>query len=351
MQHIDFANAISFLLENGCPSIVYRTKKEILREEISNQEQEYYQNQILQDDNVRHILSLQKDDGWIGGAFHGEDEPESGIRLLREKGVDPDNPVIRQALAAIEAQGEAFDQGCLWHVGKLLDEANLGGSRMIKACVYAYAGIDDTEFLREQIEKALAAFRFVITVHRLEELYEERKGKLVFRAGVPWPGIYHLRLLAFTNSWRNEENRGLLTDALTRLCGFGSIPSINLLHKGQMVGQGSFCMHEFDVNLEELNAKEWMMWFHRMELLARLGVANGVQAFERQIRQLESILRENDGIFNRKLSHYYFNKWTPYTGLTLENSWRKKNARACDLTFRSLLILRLSGESENYFPH
>ena len=65
MQHIDFANAISFLLENGCPSIVYRTKKEILREEISNREQEYYQNQILQDDNVRHI-SLQKDDGWIG---------------------------------------------------------------------------------------------------------------------------------------------------------------------------------------------------------------------------------------------------------------------------------------------
>ena len=101
-------------------------------------------------------------------------------------------------------------------------------------------------------------------------------------------------------------------------------------------------MHEFDVNLEELSAKEWMMWFHRMELAARLGVVGSVPALERQICQLEEILREQGGIFTRSLSHYYFQKWTPYTGLALENNWRKKNARACDLTFRSLLILRMS---------
>lgn len=79
---MDYKNAFDFLLVNSCPSIVYRTRKEILKENISKEEYEYYQHQIIQDEKVRHILSLQKEDGWIGNTFHGEDEPESGIRLL-----------------------------------------------------------------------------------------------------------------------------------------------------------------------------------------------------------------------------------------------------------------------------
>lgn len=74
------------------------------------------------------VCSLQKEDGWLGGFFHGQDEPESSIRFLCEKGVEPDNPVIARALNAIEMRGDRFDAGCLSNVGKLLDEAGLGGS-------------------------------------------------------------------------------------------------------------------------------------------------------------------------------------------------------------------------------
>lgn len=335
--------AIDFLLEYACPSIMYRTKKEILKEILSKEEYENAQNQILQDEQVRHVLSLQKEDGWIGKTFHGEDEPESGIRLLCEKGVDSKNTALVRAIDAIENLGEEFDQGCLYRVGKLLDEANLGGSRMMKACVYAYAGIDNTDFMNGQIDKALAAFRFVITVSQMNDVYMEKNGKKVFNENVPWPSIYHLRLLAFTNSWKNDDNRSMMIHSLNRLCEFGTIPHISLLHKSQLISPGSFCMIDFDVKLEDLSAKEWMMWFHRIELIARLGVINDVHILSKQVDQLEEILMKAEGVFSKKLSHYYFNKWTPYLGLALENDWRKKNARICDLTFRSLLIMKLTG--------
>lgn len=334
--------AIEFLLEYGCPSIRYRTKKEILDEVISKEEYEYAQSQILQDEQVLHVLSLQREDGWIGNTFHGEDEPESGIRLLCEKGVDSKNAVLVRAIDAIENLGEEFDQGCLYHVGKLLDEANLGGSLMIKACVYAYAGIDNTAFINDQIDKALAAFQFVTTISQLEDVNMEKNGKNIFRENVPWPSIYHLRLLAFTNSWKNDNNIEMMIDSLSKLCEFSNIPHINLLHKGQMISPGSFCMNNFDVNLDELSAKEWMMWFHRIELIARLGVIKDIHILDRQVNQLELLLLQSNGIFNKRISHYYFNRWTPYLGLALENNWKKENARAFDLTFRSLLILKLS---------
>lgn len=56
------------------------------------------------------------------------------------------------------------------------------------------------------------------------------------------------------------------------------------------------------------------------------------------------ILCEGDGLFKKAISHYYYHKWTCYSGLALENDWKSSASRICDLTFRSQLILRLSGQ-------
>jgi hypothetical protein len=101
-------------------------------------------------------------------------------------------------------------------------------------------------------------------------------------------------------------------------------------------------MNDFNPDLEQISAKEWMMWFHRVELVARLGITDKVEAIRNQIQTLENILDAGEGLFTKKLSHFYFNKWTQYIGLALENGWKAKNDRICDLTFRSLLILKLS---------
>ncbi len=128
----DFSNGIDYLIKNGCSSIIFRTRKEILEEDLDFSEYQQYQTQILQDDKVRYILSLQKEDGWLGYDFHGENEPESGIRFMREKGLDSHHTAIQRAVSAIENRGAEFDQGSLYRVGKILDDYNLGGSNMAK---------------------------------------------------------------------------------------------------------------------------------------------------------------------------------------------------------------------------
>ncbi len=196
--------------------------------------------------------------------------------------------------------------------------------------------------MKSQVEKALNAFRFVLAINCIDDVYKEKKGKLVFEDKMILPSIYHLRLLAFTNSWRNAENKRMLVVAFNKLCDFETFPAINLLHKNQIISVANFSMNDFSVNLDQLSAKEWMMWFHRMELVSRLGIVSEIPAFCEQIDKLKQILKQNNGIFPLKLSHYYFHKWTPYLGLALENDWKRKGARACDLTFRSLLILKHS---------
>jgi len=78
---------------------------------------------------------------------------------------------------------------------------------------------------------------------------------------------------------------------------------------------------------------------HRMELLARMGIANEVPEIKRQIDRLRLVLRKSGARFAEKLPHPYFTHWNSYVGLALEENWKSPLRRINDLTFRSLLIL------------
>jgi hypothetical protein len=345
---MNYSQPIQFLLEHGCPSIAYRTKKEIQGEALNTTDLLNLQKLIQIDPEVKRIFSLQKEDGWLGGLFHGTDEPESGIRYLCEKGIATDHPVIIQALNAIEMRAKDFDDGGLVRVGKLLDDYHLGGSQMIKACVFAYAGHEEAPFIKNQIDEALSAFHYVSKLQNIEDVFIQYKNKLVFKQTVKWPSIYHLRLLAFTHSWRNSENLEMLKTAFHKLIEFSPIPNIKLLHKSQIISPASVFMNDFNINIDNIKDKDWMMWFHRTEMIARLGIAGEIEAINKQINALQYMLFESEGFFRKELSHYYFHKWTQYIGLALENDWKSEEKRICDLTFRSLLILKLSGNITNH---
>ena len=66
-------------------------------------------------------MNLQQPDGWIGKELYNTDQLEVPIRLLREKGVEPNHSVIARALDAIVKRGEDFYRGSLFRVGKILD--------------------------------------------------------------------------------------------------------------------------------------------------------------------------------------------------------------------------------------
>jgi hypothetical protein len=90
---------------------------------------------------------------------------------------------------------------------------------------------------------------------------------------------------------------------------------------------------------------DWMQWFHRMELLSRMGMTGAVPELQKQVKGLEGMLEQGGGWFAKKLSHRSFMKWNTYIGLCLEKDWHSPQRRSYDLTFRSLLIKSLSWTS------
>lgn len=335
-----------YLLENACPSIKYRVKKEV-QNEMNLYEEERLQNQILEDEAVRELLNRQNEDGWIDEDFHSDRGIETVIRLLSEKGVSRNHQSVQRMLEELEKRKATFDRGCLLNVGKVLDEKGLGGSELIRATIFAYAGVENKPFIKKQIQSSLNSFKFVINVEKISDVVKQYKNKKVFKNGVKWPSIYNLRLLAFTKGWRNKENQKIAINSINRLIKLSPIPDIHVLNKSQLISPASFCMHNFKPNMKDLKDKQWMIWFHRMELLSRLGVVNHIEELKKQVYFLAESLRESNGIFKKRVSHYYFTKWGPYTGLTLERDWKSKKRRMCDLTFRCLLILHYS-QKETY---
>ncbi len=120
--------SINHLLEFACPSIQYRVRKELSHQSTSLPEMTALQAQILQDEAVKEVQSWQQPDGWLAWAFHGYESMEMGIRLLCEKGVESDHPLLARALHALGCASDRLERG-IGKVGKILDDLGLGGPR------------------------------------------------------------------------------------------------------------------------------------------------------------------------------------------------------------------------------
>ena len=341
MIEMRFKNSMEDLLESACQSIRYRIRREILHESFSAREMKDLQAQILQDEKVKDIINSQHPDGWLGRRFHGYDSHEAGIRLLCEKGLAPQHPTLASALHIVESNVKEIDRE-MGSVGRVLDEEGFGGTLMIRAAILAHAGLEEKTLVQDQIEKALDGFRAVLKVESIDEVVETFKGRLFFKHGIKWPGIYHLRLLAFTHGWRNQKNRSMVAEAVGKLIKLSPIPNMSVRHKSQLMAPASFGMQEFNPDLTSMNSAQWMMWFQRLELLSRLGIVGALPGLLSQLNSFRRTL-DDHGRFAKDVNHDYFKRWGAYTGLMLEKDWRIPQRRIADLTFRSKLILHYAG--------
>jgi len=324
------------LLRIAGPSIEYRTRHEVLGEDPETQRMLALQAGIAEDATVRDVLARAQPDGWLGETFHGADGIEAGIRVLCEKGLSRDHPVLTEALDALAAGDDRLHLG-IGKVGRAADDAGVGGQEMIRAAVFAYVGDEGRSCVQVQIVEALRGFGAVLDVESIDEITEPYKGKLVFRDGVRWPSIYHLRLLAGTHGWRSEKSMRMVSKAVERLANLSPIPEIYLKRGSQLIAPASFAMDDFATDLEDQFGYGQLLWFHRMELLARLGIIGDVPSSQRMVGRLVETLE--DGLFTKRMNHSSFRNWGVYAGLALERDWRAPSRRVADLTFRCLLIL------------
>lgn len=335
-------DAIALLLGSACPSLQARTRVELLHESASTPVIRGLQAGILDDALVRRVFGWRRPDGWLASDFHGRESLETGVRVLCEKGLDRGHPVLAGALLALERHPERTRRG-LGTAGAILDRRGFGGARTISATVFAAAGQEDRAIVADEVRGALGAFEAVLAVDVIEDLVEDYRGSLVYRPGRAWPSVYHLRLLASTRGWRSAETRAMVARAVARLCRLSPIPHALVREGSRLVAPASFAMDAFTCRLDDLSSAGWMAWFHRMELLSRVGIVGDVPELGDQVRQLQSLLDAGDGRFDRRIEHPFFREWGAYTGLMLEADWRSPTRRICDLTFRSLLILHHAG--------
>lgn len=337
---------IKSLTEKGCASIQYRTRKEIIEE---NPDISEYLDKILDDKRVKYVFTWQKSNGYLGKNFHAGWIPdanlklyntgaEAALRFLSEMGVPDNYPVVEKCLNALLKDNWNPDH---WEWSTICKpEIGLFGANHVRAVVFSYFGIEEYDFIKNEISQALKTISRITEISSIEDIISTYRNKLYFSKGIALPDSYHLKLLAFTKGWRNSKNFSIVAKALERLIEFSPIPHIYIKYERQLIAPAEITPRDLKQSPYNLHPKDWFWWLHTMELFSRMGILKKIPALIQQVSDLKEILQKSDGFFPVKpYNSPYFKKWGVYGGLALEDSW-KNNRWKYDLTFRALLILK-----------
>ncbi|MCL2364170.1 MAG: hypothetical protein FWC71_05855 [Defluviitaleaceae bacterium] len=341
---------IDFLLSNADPSIVLRVKKEVLDCLPEKEEAELFNKIMLQKD-VQTVVQAQKPDGWIGNAFHGAapsvgagmlDNMEVGLRYLAEKGFPPENEIISRAVNAFFLD-EPLHNECRMKAPADDYTVTALGLFHARSSILLRAGYEhllpENDFidLKHDIAHSFKTFANVLNFTNLDDVIDASKRKHCFKKGILWPCSYDLRMLAHSKSWRNSKNTSLLADALNKLFlyehefekniytnikGFYKSPCLAFIHNQ------IYCLGLMD---------ESYINFDLMELFARCGIIKQVGFLKNKYDYMLSLV-DDHLMIDYKVKPQERN-WGPYGGFALEEDWKSKTRKQCDLLFRIMLII------------
>jgi len=356
---------IEFLLEHANPSIKRRVKNEILHN-LTLQEAAAYQEQILVEPIVQNIISIQKKNGWIGDSmFDGSTmyTQEYSTKYLAEKAVGKDASVLKRAMGAFV--DTPLTELCYGEGGKPLDELKYPGmgANLHRAACIARAGFDDVIDITPQIQLSLDSFKRVLEIESIFEILHpmKKRGKVkqVFNDYEKWPCRNHLDILAHTKSWRNEENISMIAESVNEmmitdnpdLVGFTPDTQVGCLG-GIFPAQGLTVMgsgiYPSPIMCEPgRDGKDYNGYYH-FELIgwfARCGIVPFVPALHKIAEEIAASVDDEGVCRLPRVAEDVFKNWCKFGGLQLEVNWKSKIRKACDITFRALMILHYSEQA------
>lgn len=341
---------IDFLLKNANPSIKRRVKSEVLYN-LTHDEANLYQEQIVKEAMIQQIMGYQQDNGWIGKSLHGGiDTQEGATKYLAEKALDKETPVLKRTMEAFASI--PLNDWCYDTRGKIIDEFKVTGHghNLIRCACIARAGYDDVIDISPQIQLSLDCFKRVLEVDSILDITRPiRGGKLlVFKDNEKWPCRYHLDILAHTTSWKNEQNIRMVAEAIDKLMRTDRPELVNLIPVswngyalgtlGAFPGQGltvkATCLQPSPISIPyrdrpEVYQLEYIEWF------ARCGIVKYIPNLQAVVDDIMNAV-DDDGICHATVLE--IKEWGPYCGYRLETDWNSKIRKACDITFRALLI-------------
>ena len=317
-------------------AIALRTKTEINREALSKGQRSELVKKIYEGKTVQKVLSWQAEDGYFNERMHTPVSnskswsQEGCMRFLMELGLSIEDEPIRRAIPAMIKPDWGRELNAVKSVA-----AESFGYGIIRAALFAQAGLHYYEFVPYWIDLSLHAFRCIAETADYHELIEEYRNKYVFREGKELPNIYHMRILAFTQSWRTQSNLRMLQKAYQKLYEQLPLPPIYIKAKSQLVAPAFTIAQPYNQDFSGENAYLWLQFY---ELNARMGMLHAGSPFYSHYNALTNELAANGEEILDKVDKRGFFQYSGYSGMALSDDWRRIEQKRDDLMFRIRLI-------------
>ncbi len=337
---------LDFLLENGGSSVKYRTRRDILNDDIHSDEMYSIQKEILCKYQVRKLLDNQHEDGWFGDELHGGRGKgiDSSISYLINRGVEKDHPAMKKAIEALLSAGEDKPYRTTFRGGSALDKGGRGGNEAVKAGVLAELGAENNIIVRNQINISLQYLRDSLSYKTIDDFsIVNSKGIRYYTQDAHFPGANHLNLLSITEQWRNPENLELLKSSLCHCMKIMMKAEEHITFKSNshFVGPFNFDwkISNFDIADMKQDSYALVWWLRSLYKLSQIGVVFDVPELKTAYDYLYQLLITQDIIHSQTdLSLKRFKDI-----LSIEDSWKNKNSMYCDILFWCAITLHNVG--------
>ena len=342
----DYKKSIIFLLENAPPNILYRVRKEIIKEPIDTLEMLGLQSKILELPKVKKAFACQREDGFFGSVLHGVyfDGFDSTVDLLKRNGVELTDPRMVKAQEAL-INWKDYEKDHFYKAGNAMDEHGRGGLRAIWAEQLVELGADESlPQITEQIAMALNAFRGALEYSTPDDFSKKStfRGEFCryYIKGATFPAANHIRILEKTLSWRTEENLSMVKRSYAHCKEIMKDyhDGIIYVNCGHFVGPFNY---NWNVPKTSISIRDFdshpidFAWF--MKGLGSASVTypvfdDGNPYFVESLCNMIGDENFIDSITDEQLR--MFKNYA-----SIAPSWRKKESLACDLFFPILLAL------------
>lgn len=370
----NYTKSIDFLLENAGPVIQYRLRKEILKE-LSESDEEKLLEQIYELPLFKLLATYVKPDGYIGNGMHSWDnwrgtvlhetplqDGECAARLLSYYWIPKNHAFVQGFLSAMRDE-EILQKEFSYIPPEIpryesrFDGLNNGNCLM--ALIYTMQAMlgfgDDYEDLKDFQQISLKGFRRVKEIASLDDMTKrstntKRKYNYPYiEADEYFPNNYTVSMLAYTQSWRTDENIKLLADA------FNNINAVmkpdNNLH---VKINGKYVVPCFalvrPIRAFHPDLIDTITYRRLLTEIAMMGVGENADVIRKSVVNVkeaidkDGILRMNfDQAHNKRYSPRYIEYPTAYVDVRLEADYKDKKALLCDLTYWAVEFLHLVG--------
>ncbi len=341
-----YQQILNFVYKNASPNILYRVRKEILKEAIDTPEMRSLQAQILGLPKVKKAFACQRENGFLGSVLHGGyfDGFDSTVELLKKNGVELTDSHMIKAREAL-AEWKAYEKDHFYKAGNAMDEHGRGGFRAIWAEQLVELGADESlPRIKKQIEIALNAFRGALEYASPDDFSK----KATFRGepcryyikGATFPAANHIRILEKTLLWRTEDNLAMVKRSFSHCKEIMKDyrDGIIYVNCGHFVGPFNYnwntpktkiSIRDFDTHPIDF------AWF-----MKELGSASVIYPVfdDGNPYFVESLCDMiEDEHFIDRISDEQLRMFKNYASIA--PSWRKRESVACDLYFPILLAL------------